>query len=224
MTTYHHRVIGWVRTNRFHVLFVLLVCSLIVGPHFPASLAGSIANDTLFSAVLLAAIGCLQFRKRGIVTTRWFGLFTLISGWIPVFLPSYVLSAAVALFRIGFLLIVTIALIYQVGVSKKVSLPVIVGAIDGYLLLGVVGGVAFAILDLLQPGSLQQSSGPLARADYVYFSFITMLTIGYGDIVPVSIFVRTVAMFLAVGGQMYIAILVAVLVGKFIAAAQAEQA
>jgi voltage-gated potassium channel Kch len=141
-----------------------------------------------------------------------------------VFLPSQVLSGAVALFRIGFLLIVTVALIYQVGVSKKVSLPVIVGAIDGYLLLGVVGGVAFAILDLLQPGALLQSSGTLARVDYVYFSFITMLTIGYGDIVPVSISARTVAMFLAVGGQMYIAILVAVLVGKFITEAQAEQA
>ena len=126
MTTYHHSVSEWVRTNRFQVLFVVLVCSLTVGPHFPDSVAGSIANDTLFSAVLLAAIGCLQFRKRGIVTTRWFGLFTLISGWSPVFLPSHVLSAAVALFRIGFLLIVTAALVYQVGVSKKVSLPVIV--------------------------------------------------------------------------------------------------
>lgn len=224
MTTLHHPLIGWIRTNRFHVLFVALVCSIAIGPHFPGTLAASIVNDTLISVVLLAAIGCLQFRKRGIVTTRWFGLFTLISGWIPMFLPSDFLSAAVALFRIGFLLVVTAALIYQVGVSRKVSLPVIIGAIDGYLLLGMVGGVAFAILDLLHPGSLHQSSGNLARPDYVYFSFITMLTIGYGDIVPVSIAARTVAMFLAIGGQMYIAILVATLVGKFIAAAQAEQA
>jgi hypothetical protein len=214
----------WVKTQRFHMLLLVLVAFITLAPMYSRQAAGSIIPETLISLVLLAAIGCLRFRKRGIVTTRWFGAFTLVSGWIPVFFPSPVTTTAVAVFRIGFFLIVTVALIYQVAVSKKVHLPLIVGAIDGYLLLGIVGGVAFAVLDVLFPGSISHPTGVPARPDYVYFAFITMLTIGYGDVLPLSIPARTIAIFLAVGGQMYIAILVAIIVGKYIAASQVEQA
>jgi hypothetical protein len=60
--------------------------------------------------------------------------------------------------------------------------------------------------------------------DFVYFAFITMLTIGYGDVLPAGTTAQTLAVFLGVAGQLYIAILVSMLVGKFLASNQGRPA
>jgi hypothetical protein len=147
-------------------------------------------------------------------------LFTLLTGWLPFFLTNPIVTIGVAGFRIGFLLAVTGALIYQVAISTRVSLPVIIGAIDGYLLLGIVGAVAFTIVENLVPGSIRTAAPTGSQPEFMYFSFITMLTVGYGEILPVSPMAQTIAVFLAASGQLYVAILIAILVGKFLSAGQ----
>jgi hypothetical protein len=216
----HRSIARRVNENQFLVLLIVLVLFISVSPYLTDTETSAIVQATLMSFVLLAAIGCLQFKKRGIVTTRWFGVATLLSGWIPIFAKNEVVNLIVAGFRIGFLLIVTAALVYQVAASKRVSLPIIIGAIDGYLMIGMIGAVAFAIIDFLFPGSVKFPMGVSSQMSFTYFAYITMLTVGYGEILPVSPTAQTVAVFLAASGQLYIAILVAMLVGKFLAADQ----
>jgi len=208
--------------NRFLILLIFLFLLIIVGPHLSDERSGRIVQATLVSLVLLGAMDCLRYKKGVMLGTRWFGLFTLVSGWIPIFAVHPLLIAAVNAFRIGFFLVVTGALIYQIATSLKVTLPLVIGAIDAYVMLGIIGALAFGIAEALIPGSVHFPAGVSASTDFVYFAFITMLTIGYGDITPASTTAQTIAIFLGVAGQLYIAILVSMLVGKFLASHQKE--
>jgi uncharacterized membrane protein len=69
---------------------------------------------------------------------------------------------------------------------------------------------------IFQGGIKFAGSGAIEFHDYLYFSFVTMTTLGYGDITPVSSFAKSVTTLIAVMGQLYLTILVAMLVGKFL--------
>jgi Ion channel len=216
MTRGRRSVVETVRDNRFLVLLILLLSYFVLTPIFEDSPNKIIVRTTLISLVFLAAIGCLQLKQGKFVSFRWFGILTLISGWIPLVteLPALLITSAA--FRILFFAGVTVALIYQIAASREVALSTIVGAIDGYLLLGFMAAAALTISELASPGSVKSAGSTLAGTDFVYFAFITMTTVGYGDIVPVSPAARSLAILIAVFGQLYIAILISLLVGKYL--------
>src|SRR5262245_11201082 len=92
----------------------------------------------------------------------------------------------------------------------------IFAALDAYLLAGLIFAVCYWLLDQTWPASFGVASASdldLARA--IYFSFVTIATLGYGDVVPMSDSARGLAILEAVGGQMYLAVLVARLVSLY---------
>jgi hypothetical protein len=92
----------------------------------------------------------------------------------------------------------------------------IFAALDAYLLAGLIFAVCYWVLDQTWPGSFGVASASdldLARA--IYFSFVTIATLGYGDVVPTSDTTRGLAILEAVSGQMYLAVLVARLVSLY---------
>jgi ion channel len=92
----------------------------------------------------------------------------------------------------------------------------ILAALDAYLLAGLLFGVAYAMLDRAWPASFGGGTpGRLELPRAIYFSFVTIATLGYGDVVPVSAPARGLAMVEGVGGQMYLAVLVARLVSLY---------
>jgi hypothetical protein len=107
----------------------------------------------------------------------------------------------------------------------SLSLDSVFGAIAGYLLLGMAWGVLYAMLDTIRPGSFDIADRLAAQVEagdsrihlFTYYSFITLTTVGYGDLTPVSSAARTCAWLEALTGQFYIAVLVAGLVGALLA-------
>jgi hypothetical protein len=107
---------------------------------------------------------------------------------------------------------------------QALSLDSIFGAICGYLLLGMAWGVLYSMLDTAWPGSFEVGSRLVeqVQADdsriplFTYYSFITLTTVGYGDVTPVSTPARTCAWLEALTGQFYLAVLVAGLVGALL--------
>ena len=111
--------------------------------------------------------------------------------------------------------------------AKKVTVDSIFGAIAAYLLVAAV----FTIIDMLllhwYPASFRipdadPTQPGVLRSDLLYFSLVTLVTLGYGDIVPVTPLARMVAAFEGVMGQFYVAAVVAMLVGRFISQAIEE--
>lgn len=128
---------------------------------------------------------------------------------------------------IGFLLVAISCTLQQVVFDKEISTNRLVGAISLYLMLGVLWAAAYTITELAAPGSFNgltaEHGGPW-NSNWLYFSFVTMTTLGYGDLLPVSAVARVLAYMQAVFGQFYIAILVAGLVSAYITDQQSKAA
>jgi voltage-gated potassium channel len=181
--------------------------------------SGPVVKSFVYSCFLF--IGVWSLKK----SARFFsvGIALVIAGIIlnvlGVNFPSavFVYGSLGALF--GFLLICIFCTIKQVVLGTDISANRLVGAVSIYLLLGVIWAVAYSILEMIFPGSFQGFS-PLADrewdSEWLYLSFVTMTTLGYGDMSPVSATARALAYMQAVFGQFYIAILVAGLVGSHV--------
>lgn len=131
---------------------------------------------------------------------------------LPAFVAQQFLNAAALAIAAG-------AILGDVVRAERVTAEKISGALSVYLLMGFVWAFAFTVLEVLQPGSFHWSGGAAAPhgrdafGDLFYFSFVTLATLGYGDITPVAEGARSLATLEAVGGQLYLAVLVARLVG-----------
>jgi hypothetical protein len=107
---------------------------------------------------------------------------------------------------------------------QDLSLDSVFGTVCGYLLLGMAWGVLYSMLDAMWPGSFeigprlanQMQEGHSRIQLFTYYSFITLTTVGYGDVTPLSPPARTCAWFEALTGQFYLAVLVAGLVGALL--------
>jgi len=114
--------------------------------------------------------------------------------------------------------------------AKQASGDAIFGALVGYLLLGIIWSVLYSAVEMASPGSfrLPASAGTDVagtapdRGDLSYFSFITLATVGYGDVTPTTPLARTLAWIEAIVGQFYLAVLVAGLVGFKVTQAMRE--
>ena len=100
--------------------------------------------------------------------------------------------------------------------SRSVARAQLYTAVNIYLLLGLLWTALYLAIDAFSPGSIQIGSHPADRqAELLYFSLVTLSTIGYGDIVPINGEARILAALEGITGVLYIAITVALLVGRF---------
>jgi len=123
-----------------------------------------------------------------------------------------------------FYTLVALQIIKDIWRSERVNKAVIFGLISGYISLGLIGSFLFMFVEWLEPGSfagglLEQSAimGQELFEQLLYFSFITLMTIGYGDITPVTTLAQKATLVVGLIGQFYLVIITAVVVGKYIA-------
>jgi hypothetical protein len=115
-----------------------------------------------------------------------------------------------------FFIVATWVAVKQVLFSGQIDGNAIVGAICVYLLLGMIWALLFSLVDGVQPGSFKGLADTGANShfmDLIYFSFVSLTTMGFGDITPVLPLARFLAYMEGIVGQFYLAILVASLVG-----------
>ena len=130
-------------------------------------------------------------------------------------------------FGIGLLLFSAFKLLSFLMQVQKVSQDTINAALCVYLSLGVAWGMVYIVLEILAPGAFRIAEfarEPQAMAlEMLYFSMVTLTTLGYGDITPVTPFAKNLSALEAVIGQVYLTILVARLVSLNIAQENGDQ-
>ena len=128
-----------------------------------------------------------------------------------------------AYFKAGLYLIVGLIygwaafkIILQILKIKTVNAQVIMGAVGGYLLIGLAGSFIIAFYSTLVPAAFNLPEVYNSAYKYVYFTFVTFTTLGYGDITPQTPQAQSISILIALLGQVYITILMAILVGKYL--------
>jgi len=201
------------RRHRFAILFFTLLATLAARGVFEV-LAFHWNPLELLLAVNFVAAASAARESRG--PLAFAAVFLVARAAAEVLGIHAVLSLSEAAWVAGCLTAtaVTVRHVMRPGVVDRER---IFAALDAYILTGIVFGVCYFILDRAWPGSLRTpSASSLTVAEAIYFSFVTIATLGYGDIVPVSGPARGLAIVEAVGGQMYLAVLVARLVSLYV--------
>ena len=126
-------------------------------------------------------------------------------------------SVVTSLASLLFFLFVIYKLVVRIASSKIVGALEFIEAINIYLLFGIIGSVLFRVVYANDPNSFNYAGETLREtADFLYFSFVTITTLGYGDITPNDSIAKSLSIFLSVTGQLYLAMIIAMLVGKYL--------
>ena len=208
-----------------NIILLLSIFTLIfLVPVFPKEIH-QMLNNILFTVIFLIAVLALGKNRRELFALAIF--LTLIE-WLSYALGLIIMTGFSRLAHILFFIFVVIRLILQAASAKKVNLNVILESINGYLLLGVVFSIMVALILLFDPAAynfpqwMDMSNQEISYfSEILYYSFVTFTTLGYGDIVPVQPYARSLAILTSVSGQIYIAVIIALLVGKYASRDQA---
>jgi hypothetical protein len=208
----------WSEERSLTTLLVLLGINMFVlVPIIREGVGTTLMKDTFFSLLLLAGLLTMTGHKRLQIGFFLFIALTIIVHWARIAFGTVGLSGWDALLSMVSLCAFTMVVLWQVNRKGPVTGHRVRGAVAGYLLLGLSCACAYSLIDALIPGSFQmpgadqQSSEGKSNA-FLYFSIVTLTTLGYGDITAVHPVARSVAMMEALLGQLYPAILIARLV------------
>src|SRR5210317_92902 len=209
---------------RFEIYFVSLLCILFGSLLFPVKLYESVMLPIFFLLNLISGTLVFYKRKRIVRLFSFIFFFVLLKDIL-----SKVLGKTDKFFEIGafgmffiFYCVISVVIIEELWRTKKVNKNLIIGLMSGYLSIGLVGFFMFSAIELTHPNSFnglliqEELEGKLDTL--MYFSYITLMTIGYGEITPLTALAQKAAILMGVLGNFYTVILTAVVLEKYIRA------
>ena len=210
--------------HRYEIFFTTQLFILFGSLLFPSEFFENILTPILFLVNTMAGILLISKKKK----LMWF-LIILFSISLSVF-GSSMMSRQVEfqdnfLIRLSvyfvFYVIVTHQIIMQIWKAKRVNNTVVIGLMCGYISLGFIAFFLFTTIELLEPNSfkgiiIETNKVALGLDSIMYYSYITLMTIGYGDIVPVTSLAQKAAIITGLMGQFYLVIVTAIIVGKYL--------
>ncbi|WP_353779732.1 ion channel [Winogradskyella sp. 3972H.M.0a.05] len=210
--------------HRFEIFFCTQLFILFGSLFFPSVFFETILTPVLF--LVNAAAGILLISKKK--KLMWFLIILFTISLIVFgsdmmtresgFQDNFIIRLSV---YFVFYMIVTHQIILQIWNSKKVDNIVIIGLMCGYISLGFLAFFLFTTMEIIEPNSFNgiviQTEGATQGLDSImYYSYITLMTIGYGDITPATPLAQKAAIITGLAGQFYLVIVTAIVVGKYI--------
>jgi len=213
----------WAKERPFLFLTVAILAILLVMPLATSKFWKLILVELNFILVLGVAISATGYRK---FFLRWVICLWIVSAGLDLAayffagghtlgLLNFINDTSSVLFILG----CTVILLRYIFQTKEASINSVFAATSSYLLLALIWSYIYSLIYTLDPQSFSMANqaGPATRLDMIYFSMVTISTLGYGDMTPLAPFARMAASVEAVGGQLYLAVLVAWLVGLTLA-------
>jgi hypothetical protein len=213
VTLYHHG-----KRQKDLIFLITLIFLMFSTKIFAYFLSNEMAQLLTFLILVLNGSNLIEASYKGNTFNRSLAIVTLILSILYYQFPTQRLIGFLSfIFLFLYLLFITYFLFSMLLKVKIVGQSQIIAAFSGYILIGLIGSFLFKIILLFHPDAISiaiPQSDP--QGNLVYFSFISMITIGYGDIVPVSFWAQRLAMLLGLVGQFYLSIIVAIFIGKFL--------
>jgi len=203
--------------HRYAFLFYTLIVTLGVAPLLTAlRFGGDLLQLLLAFNLLIALLGVPGHASRTLLILLTAAAVALRAA--PASVVGERLSTGALVAGSGLALVAVITAIRFALSAKAIDAEHIYAALSAYLLAGLFFGVLHWAVSISWPGSFAEAGFPaqpagLSLSTAIYYSFVTLATLGYGDVVPKSDVARGLAVLEAIGGQLYIAVTIARLVG-----------
>lgn len=209
------------RRNSNYLLLLLFFLSLLFFPIFSVFFRDF--SDLVFrlsaSVIILWGAYVVTDTKKELFIA-WILAFLAVFGfWLEV--SSLLSSQSVIIFRTITGIIYFGYLGQRIAVqlienNDQVSLNLVYGAIIVFFIIGIIGGDLCTLLDIVEPGTFFLREGNISTYNYYYFSFVTLTSIGYGDFTPNNESGRALALLIGLFGQVYLTIVIAIIIGKYL--------
>lgn len=203
-----------IRIGRFLFLLLSILFLFVLRPFLTGYIGLSLLTNIFATVILVSAAYAAAQKKRLFIPALMLAILAIIIRWMDYLIqytPLALLEEVFTLLFYGYMVAIILSYLFK---EQEVTADLIIGSICGYFLLGLMWGSLYSLLELLHVGSFQIPD--IMGKDMFalnYYSFVTLTTLGYGDITPLSQSARSFSVLQAVAGQLYIAILVARLVG-----------
>jgi len=206
------------KDRRSPFLLAALLAYILITPALENRVSLKLLLDIFMTVILLSGIYAVCEKKWHIFVAGGLGLPAIGLIWLNHLIAAKGMFVAGNLLLIAYLAFVAVRALTVIIHTQRVTVNVISDALVVYLVLGIIWALAYGLLESWYPGSVSlKSGGGIQRFDYLYFSFTTLTTLGYGDITPLTDRACALTIVEAVIGQFYLAVLIASLVGRFIA-------
>jgi hypothetical protein len=209
---------GVLPKGRFMKLLILLLGLLVLSPLFEEFFQLRLLGDLFFTAIFIYASYSLSRSKALVTAAVSLALPTVVFFWIKPFYNAQWVEISGGLCGVAFMVIIIAAILHYIFLQQDVSADLIAGAIVVYLIMALMWSLLYDVLEAAHPGSFNFPEGTIQPQGNMslYFSLVTITTVGYGDITPVTRVARAFANLEAVVGQLYLVILVSWLVGMYV--------
>jgi len=222
------KIIDRIRRRRFAYLTKSLLLLIIAYPYVQGEMMGQILLSLLTTLVMIMSVVAVADKKRYTVIALLLALpwFAIILLNFPLFKTDYTLLVKKEII-FAFLLFAytTFRIFMHIIKSREVTAEILFASICVYILIGLTWATLYVIIEILYPGSFIDSNGQILNdgQDFLFFSYTTLTTVGYGNIEAITDQARSVASLEAIVGQLYLTIMVARLVGLHISNPKAKE-
>jgi voltage-gated potassium channel len=216
---HYNKSLVWLDKNRFLVLLLSTILTLVLPAFFGSGLLSEVIFVTTLSFLFIQSTVVAEVRKSRKLLIRVIVISMMALIWLkPAGYDSVYVDIVKLSFIVAFFIFVVAFLIRFISKNYSVDVNVLITSINIYLLAGIIGASLSMAFYQLYPNAYNFPAyieHPVF-AHFLYYSFITMSTVGYGDITPRITETQTLAYLLSISGQLYVAIIIAFLIGKML--------
>jgi len=200
--------------RKYEILLVSFLILIFGGVFFPAEIdpmpflvfQNVLASTILFYGKKKWQIS-LYFLLVFLVILELINQFTTFTNSRILFTTSYII----------YFIFLSTEVFRQILTTKDVDIGMIAAVLCGFIILGMAGGSVFTVIEIIHPDSFNNlSQGLDGISDLMYYSFITILTIGYGDITPATNIAQKMSMFFGLIGYFYGVVVIGIIMGKYL--------
>ena len=201
--------------GRFIYLLIFLLLLIAIQPIDEAIGKLGFFLDLIVSAILVSSIYVISGKRSHIIIGVLLATPLLLSLWSAYFIKHAWFEIIGLLCGIAFFVFIIVIILKFIFSQDEITKNLIAGAAVVYLLMAMIWTYAYRVVEMIQPGSFSIAQGHSLehQFSFLYYSFVTLTTLGYGDIFPITTAAKACAILEAVIGQLYLVITIAWLVG-----------
>ena len=215
----YKKLLFFLEGRDFKILLFFLLALIAIPSLFTNGTDQIIVLNILFSLIFLIACNCLLFDLKLFYWSLFWGSMAIILTWWSYFYDFIEVKIIQQFAYIIFFFLLLTHILKTLFQRRKIDLNIVFGALSGYIIIGLIGCFMMQSLNMFYPDAYTFATNePLKYYDYIYFSFVNLTTLGFGDILPRKDVAKGLTVIHALVGQLYLSVIVAIMVGKYITA------
>lgn len=213
----YKKILVLLKDRDFKLLLFFLLTLIAIPSLFSSSTDQLITLNILFSIVFLISCNCLLLDLKLFYWSLICGIVAILLTWLPYVNTFSYLPFIQHLSYILFFFLLLIHILKTLFQAEEIDLNIVFGALSGYITIGLIGCFMMLSLSTIYPDAyIYSTNEPLKYYDYIYFSFVNLTTLGFGDILPRKNVAKGLTIIHTLVGQLYMSVIIAMMVGKYI--------